>query len=54
MRRAALTSVQTPINQAVVDAVRAIAAKERAPSLEGLRRLFDETRPLLRSLRMVA
>lgn len=54
VRRAALTNVRTPINQAVVEAVRAIAAKERASSLEGLRRLFDDTRPLLRSLRMAA
>ncbi|MBI1949251.1 MAG: 2-dehydropantoate 2-reductase [Deltaproteobacteria bacterium] len=52
--RAAAVGVATPINQAVVDAVRAIAAGGRRPSLEGLRQLFDDTRPLLRSLRLAA
>lgn len=54
VRRAAASRVQTPINQAVVDAVRAIAAGSRRPSLDGLRQLFDETRPVLRSLRLAA
>lgn len=54
VRRASAVGVPTPINHAVVEAVRAIAAGERRPSLEGLRQLFDETRPLLRSLRLAA
>ena len=54
VQRAASTQVKTPINHAVVEAVRAIAARERRPSLEGLRQLFDDTRPVLRSLRMAA
>ncbi|OGQ21275.1 MAG: hypothetical protein A2138_13655 [Deltaproteobacteria bacterium RBG_16_71_12] len=54
VRRAVTLGVPTPINQAVVEAVRAIAAGGRRPSLEGLRQLFDDTRPLLRSLRLAA
>ncbi len=54
VRRAAAVGVPAPINDAVVAAVRAIAAGARRPSLEGLRALFDETRPLLRSLRLAA
>ena len=54
VRRAVQTNVQTPMNLAVVEAVRAIAAGERRSSLEGLRQLFDDTRPVLRSLRMAA
>lgn len=54
VQRAAQVNVKTPINEAVVAAVRAIASRERRSSLEGLRQLFDDTRPLLRSLRMAA
>ena len=31
-----------------------IARKERTPSLEGLRKLFDDTRPILKSLSLAA
>ena len=47
-------NVPVPVNQAVVDAVKQIAAKHRAPSLEGLRKLFDDTRPILKSMRLAA
>jgi hypothetical protein len=45
---------KVPINEAVIAAVKAIARKERAPSLESIRRLYDETRPILKSMRLAA
>jgi 2-dehydropantoate 2-reductase len=52
--RADVLGLPVPINAAVVEAVQAIGRKERAASLEGLRRLFDETRPILRGMKLAA
>ncbi len=41
-----------PINVAVVDVVRAIAAGKKKPSVETLQALFDDTRPVLREQKL--
>lgn len=52
--RAAQLGVPVPVNTAAIAAVKAIARKERTASLDELRRLFDETRPILRDLQLAA
>jgi 2-dehydropantoate 2-reductase len=54
VERAARVGVPVPVNAAVVEAVKALARRERRPSLAALRQLFDETRPALRELRLAA
>ncbi|HEY4223138.1 MAG TPA: 2-dehydropantoate 2-reductase [Myxococcota bacterium] len=47
-------NLRVPVNAAIVDAVKQIARAERAPSFDGLRRLFDDTRATLKELRLAA
>jgi 2-dehydropantoate 2-reductase len=46
--------IAVPVNTAVVDVVKKIANKEAKPSLDTLRALFEDTRPILKSLRLAA
>lgn len=52
--RADVLGLPVPINQAVVDTVRAIGRREREPSLATLRALFDDTRLVLRGMKLAA
>lgn len=52
--RAAAVNVRVPVNSAVVDVVKAIGRGQRTSSLAELRRLFDDTRPILRSMSLAA
>jgi hypothetical protein len=46
--------VKVPVNAAVVDVVKAIGRGERRSSLDELQRLFDDTRPILKSMSLAA
>lgn len=52
--RAPQVNVKVPVNAAVVDVVKAIGRGERRSSLDELRRLFDDTRTLLKSMSLAA
>lgn len=52
--RADAARVPVPVNTAVVEMVKAIGRRERRASLESLRALFDETRPILRGMKLAA
>jgi 2-dehydropantoate 2-reductase len=52
--RAPELNARVPVNAAVVEVVKAIGRRERASSLEELRRLFDDTRPILKSMSLAA
>ena len=52
--RALALQVPVPVNLAVIDMVKAIGRKERTSSLQELRRLFDDTRPILKGLSLAA
>lgn len=54
VRRAPKHGVPVPINAGLVERVEALGRGEKKPSLEELRRFFDETRPKLRELRLAA
>jgi 2-dehydropantoate 2-reductase len=52
--RAPAVNVKVPVNAAVVDVVKAIGRGERRSSLDELQRLFDDTRPILKSMSLAA
>lgn len=52
--RAPSVNIKVPLNAAVVDVVKAIGRGERRSSLAELQRLFDDTRPILKSLSLAA
>ena len=54
VERAAAVCVPAPVNAAVVTAIKAIARGDLPSSLATLQRLFDETRPVLRRIRLAA
>jgi 2-dehydropantoate 2-reductase len=54
VERAKALGVRVPVNAAVVDAVKAIGRKERDSSLQSLRRLFDDTRVILKGMSLAA
>jgi 2-dehydropantoate 2-reductase len=54
LARAPALKVAVPVNTAVVDVVKKIANQQAQPSLATLRALFEETRPILKSLRLAA
>jgi 2-dehydropantoate 2-reductase len=54
VRRAPAVGVPVPVNTAIVELVHALGRREQQPSLDVLRRLFDDTRDELRKLRLAA
>lgn len=52
--RAKALGLSVPVNSAVVDVIHAIARRERKPSVETLKQLFDETRPVLREQKLAS
>lgn len=52
--RARELGLEVPVNAAVVELIQAIARGEKKPGTDTLRALFDDTRPVLRDLKMAS